>query len=79
MGKKVVVNASDVYLREAAGTGSEAIGMAQKGYELIVLGTKTVDGREWYQVVDTNGGDTMWIAGWLTVVAEDQSNSSITL
>ena len=76
VGKKVVVNASDVYLREAAGTGSEAIGMAQKGYELIVLGTKTVDGREWYQVVDTNGGDTMWIAGWLTVVAEDQSNST---
>ncbi len=76
VGKKVVVNATDVYLREAAGTGSEAIGMAQKGYELIVLGTKTVEGKEWYQVVDTNGGDTMWIAGWLTVVAEDQSNST---
>ena len=76
VGKKVIVNASDVYLREAAGTGSEAVGMAQKGYELIVLGTRTVEGREWYQVVDTNGGDTMWIAGWLTVVAEDQSNST---
>lgn len=76
VGKKVVVNASDVYLREAAGTGSEAIGMAQKGYELIVLGTKTVDGKEWYQVMDTNGGDTMWIAGWLTKVAENQSSST---
>ena len=77
VGKKVIVNGSNVYLREAAGTGSEAIGMAQKGYELIVLGTRTVDGKEWYQVVDTNGGDPMWIAGWLTVVAEDQSNSVI--
>lgn len=76
VGKKVIVNGSNVYLREAAGTGNEAVGMAQKGYELIVLGTKMVDGREWYQVVDTNGGDTMWIAGWLTVVAEDQSNST---
>ncbi len=76
VGKKVIVNASDVYLREAAGTGSEAIGMAQKGYELIVLATRTVDGREWYQVVDTNGGDTMWIAGWLTKVAENQSNNT---
>jgi len=76
VGKKVIVNASDVYLREAAGTGSEAIGMAQKGFELIVLGTKTVEGREWYQVMDTNGGDTMWIAGWLTKVAEDQSIST---
>lgn len=76
VGKKVIVNASDVYLREAAGTGSEAIGMAQKGYTLIVLGTKMVDGKEWYQVVDANGGDTMWIAGWLTKVAEDQSNTT---
>lgn len=76
VGSKVIVNASNVYLREAAGTGSEAIGMAQKGYELIVLGTKTVDGKEWYQVMDANGGDTMWIAGWLTIVAEDQSNHS---
>ena len=77
VGKKVVVNGSDVYLREAAGTGSEAIGMAQKGYELIVLGTKTVEGKEWYQVVDANGGDPMWIAGWLTVLAADQSNSTV--
>ncbi len=76
VGKKVVVNASDVYLREAAGTGSEAIGMAQKGYELIVLGTHMVEDKEWYQVMDINGGDPMWIAGWLTKVAEDQSNSS---
>ena len=77
VGKKVIVNGSNVYLREAAGTGSEAIGMAQKGYELIVLGTRTVEGKEWYQVVDTNGGDPMWIAGWLTVVAADQSNSVV--
>ena len=76
VGKKIVVNASDVYLREAAGTGNEAIGMAQKGFELIVLGTTIVEGQEWYQVVDTNGGDAMWIAGWLTKVAEDQSNNT---
>ena len=76
VGKKVVVNGSDVYLREAAGTGSEAVGMAQKGFELIVLGTKMVEGKEWYQVIDTNGGDTMWIAGWLTVLAADQSSTT---
>ena len=73
VGKKVVVNATDVYLREAAGTGSEAIGMVQKGMELVVLGTHTVDDQVWYQVTGVNGGDTMWIAGWLTKVAEDQS------
>ncbi len=78
VGKKVVVNASDVYLREAAGTGSEAIGMAQKGYELIVLGTHMVEDKEWYQVMDINGGDPMWIAGWLTKVAENQSNTTST-
>ncbi len=76
VGKKVVVDANDVYLREAAGTGSEAVGMAQKGLELIVLGTHVVEGKEWYQVMDINGGDTMWIAGWLTKVAENQSDTT---
>lgn len=76
VGQKVKVNASDVNLRADAGTNSAAVGMAQKGTELIVLGTKTVNGKEWYQVMKTDGSSKSWIAGWLTVKSSDAANSN---
>lgn len=74
VGQKVVVNASNVNLRSDAGTGSTTVGTAQKGDELIVLGTKTADGKVWYQAMRTSGGDKVWIASWLT---EKSSSNSV--
>jgi len=66
VGHKVVVNASDVNLRAAAGTNSAVIGQVQRGMELVVLGTKSVSGKDWYQVMRTDDSTTAWIASWLT-------------
>lgn len=73
IGQKIVVNASNVNLRVDAGTSSAAVGTAQKGDALIVLGTKTVDGKVWYQAMRTSGGDKVWIASWLTEKSADNS------
>lgn len=76
VGQKVVVNASNVNLRSDAGTSSSAVGTAQKGDEFVVLGTKTVDGKQWYQVMPVSGGNQVWIAGWLTEKSADSSVSA---
>lgn len=60
------------------GTSSAAVGQAQKGEELLVLGTTTVDGKLWYQVMRTSGGDRMWIASWYTEISADNSGSTST-
>lgn len=73
VGQKVVVNASNVNLRADAGTSSSTVGTAQKDDEFLVLGTKTVDGKPWYQVMSVSGGSQVWIAGWLT----EKSGSSV--
>lgn len=74
VGQKVTVTGSDVNLRSGAGTGHSSVGMVQKGTELLVLGTKTVDGKEWYQVMKTDGSDKSWIAGWLTQKSSGDSS-----
>lgn len=78
IGQKVKVTGSGVNLRKSAGTGGEKAGTAQKGETLIVTGTKTVDGKEWYQVMRPSGGDTMWIASWYTEKTADSSVSTST-
>ena len=69
IGQKVAVTGSSVNLRSDAGTSSKAVGTAQKGDEFIVLGTKTVDGKVWYQAMPTSGGDKVWLASWYTAQA----------
>lgn len=76
VGQKVVVNASNVNLRSDAGTSGSAVGVAQKGSEFLVLGTKTVDGKVWYQVMPVSGGNQVWIASWLTEKSADSSVST---
>lgn len=78
IGQKVKVTASSVNLRADAGTSSATVGQAQKGEELLVLGTTTVDGKLWYQVMRTSGGDKMWIASWYTEISAGNSGSTST-
>lgn len=73
VGQVVKVTGSNVNLRSDAGTASSTVGQANKNEELLVLGTKTVDGKVWYQVMRTSGGDKMWIASWYT---EKSGNST---
>ncbi|MBQ5682073.1 MAG: N-acetylmuramoyl-L-alanine amidase [Peptococcaceae bacterium] len=78
IGQKVTVTGDGVNLRQGAGTGSEKAGTAKKGETLIVTGTKTVDGKLWYQVMRTSGGDAVWIASWYTEKTADNSVSTST-
>ena len=54
-------------------------GQANKNEELLVLGTKTVDGKVWYQVMRTSGGDKMWIASWYTEKSGNSTFSAVLL
>lgn len=74
VGQKVTVTGSDVNLRADAGTDSASKGLVQRGTELIVLDSKTVSGKEWYQVERVDNGEKAWIASWLT---EKSTNNSV--
>lgn len=74
IGKKVTVTDSGVHLRIDAGISSTSIGTATKGETLIVIGTKTIDEKLWYQVMRPSDGNSMWIASWYT---EIESGSSV--
>ncbi|MBR2626720.1 MAG: N-acetylmuramoyl-L-alanine amidase [Peptococcaceae bacterium] len=76
IGQKVTVTGSGVNLRSDAGTGSSAVGTAQKGETLIVTGTKTVDGKTWYQVMRPSGASNLWIASWYTKKTAESVNAS---
>lgn len=69
IGQKITVTGSSVNLRSDAGTSSKTVGTAQKGDEFIVLGTKTVDSKVWYQAMPVSGGDKVWLASWYTTQA----------
>lgn len=76
IGQKIAVTGSSVNLRSDAGTSSKTVGTAQKGDEFIVLSTKTVDGKVWYQVMPTSGGDKVWLASWYTSQTSGNSTSA---
>ncbi len=63
VGKKVMVNAVDVNLREEPGTNSKIAGNVNTGVIFTVLAQKTVNDNVWYQV--KYGSNNVWIASWL--------------
>ena len=78
IGQKVTVTGSSVNLRSGAGTSNATVGTAQKGETLIVTGSKTVDGKVWYQVMRPSGESNLWIASWYTEKAAGSSTGNST-
>ncbi len=78
IGQKVTVTGNGVNLRDDAGTGSSTVGTAKKGETFIVTGTKTIDGKQWYQVMRPSGEGELWIASWYTEKSTDNSVSTST-
>lgn len=74
VGQKVTVIGTNVNLRADAGTDSASKGVVQKGTELTVLASKTVGGKEWYQVTRNGNNEKVWVAAWLT---EKSTNTSV--
>ncbi|MTI81713.1 MAG: AMIN domain-containing protein [Firmicutes bacterium] len=60
IGKSVVITASNVNLRQGAGTGHPVVKTVDKGDEMSLLEKKG----DWYKV-KTSSGQTAWVAGWL--------------
>ncbi len=77
VGRVARVTGSSVNLRSDAGTDAELRGQASRGDRFLVLGTKTVGEKVWYQVMPAAGGEKVWIASWYTELeAQTQANAS---